>query len=262
MELLSRASENTSGLLYVRTYGVEGSADGFFERVRKLRPQTFIIDDKCLCRPDFRSEASLGSDLTLFSTGYSKFADIGGGGIGFLNRDPGAYRRVQLPFRPEHHESLLEEMNDALKKDRKFLPNDSDWLGDSAFEGDFAKYRAQVEKASLIAREHKDELNAIYSRNLPAHIQMKSEFQNWRFNILVPDKQRLLENIFASGLFASSHYAPLSKVFSSGTDATAREIHGRTVNLFNDFRFDKDRALAACKIVRDHLESRDKHAGT
>ena len=41
-----------------------------------------IIDDKCLCIPNTKFKKNLYSDLEIYSTGYSKYCDMGYGGYG------------------------------------------------------------------------------------------------------------------------------------------------------------------------------------
>lgn len=109
------------------------------------------------------------------------------------------------------------------------------------------EHRRLVEEELPRADEHKARLNSIYSA-LPPEIQLPPEFQGWRFNLRVPEPDRLVESLFAAGLFASRHYPPLAEGFP-----VAERLHGEIVNLFNDRYFDEERAERAVSVVLRHL---------
>ncbi len=202
--------EPVGGLLFVRPYGRDRNVDAFFRAFKELQPDMLLIDDKCLCPPDCEGLGiSPWADATLFSTGYAKHVDLGYGGFAHLGE-----RRLYLPVPEvaweEHHRRIEEEL--------------------------------------LRADEHKARLNAIYSAVLPREIQLDPGFQSWRFNVRVPEPDRLVESLFAAGLFASRHYAPLGESFG-----VAERLHGEVVNLFNDRYFDEDRAERAARLVLRHL---------
>lgn len=109
------------------------------------------------------------------------------------------------------------------------------------------EHRRRTEEELLRADEHKARLNSIYSA-LPPEIRLPPEFQAWRFHIRVPEPDRLVESLFAAGLFASRHYPPLQEGFP-----VAERLHGEIVNLFNDRYFDEERAERAVSVVLRHL---------
>lgn len=202
--------EPAGGLLFVRPYGRDRDVDPFFRALKELQPDLLLIDDKCLCRPDCEGVGiSPWADATLFSTGYAKHVDLGYGGFAHLRKERLDLRAPEVPWE-EHRRRTEEELRRA--------------------------------------DEHKHRLNAVYSAALPPEIQMNQEFQGWRFNIRVPEPDRLVESLFAAGLFASRHYAPLS-----GSFPVAERLHGEVVNLFNDRYFDEERAERAVQIVLRHL---------
>jgi hypothetical protein len=212
---LRAAHGGYAGLLFIHPYGSERDATPLFAELKAIQPDLFVVDDKCLCRPDCDG-ASLSplADVTLFSTGHTKYADLGEGG--FAHAAPSvAYARH--PPAPE-------------------LPWD--------------EYRRRVAGATRAADAQKDALNAIYERLLPADIRFPAALQRWRFNIHVPEAERLIEDVFASGLFASRHYAPLGDF-----PVTAR-VHATIVNLFNDRHFDAERARRISELVLRHVEIR------
>ena len=74
------------------------------------------------------------------------------------------------------------------------------------------KYRKKVAEKLLFCEAHKEKINAIYRSFLPKENTLEDTFQQWRFQILVPKKEMLLQKIFENNLFASSHYASLSSI--------------------------------------------------
>jgi hypothetical protein len=218
---LARArEEDVGGVLYVRTYGNEADPGPLFAALRGVRNDLLLIDDKCLCRPDVDgASTSPSADVTLFSTGRVKYADLGHGGFAHL-RDGVAYRRFEGPG----------------------------WLELSEPDMTWSRYRAQVLAEAAAADVQKEALNAIYTGALPAEVQLPPELQRWRFNIRVPEPDRLIETVFASGSFASRHYA------AGPACPVAERLHAEVVNLFNDRYFDPDRARQITRLVTRHLE--------
>ncbi len=88
---------------------------------------------------------------------------------------------------------------------------------------------------------------------------MGDEFSNWRFSILVSNKQKLLDEIFKQGLFASSHYGPIDYMYNKNCveNSNAGRIHDKLVNLFNDFRFDQAKACQIVDIINKHVLEQD-----
>jgi len=212
-----------AGVLFSRPYGSERDPSGWFSELRQADPGLLIIDDKCLCRPDCdgTSIASF-ADITLFSTGYAKFADLGGGGFAHIRED--------LPYRQ--------------------ATAGPDWLDLRRPSLEWDEYRERTLAATRGASGHKAELNAIYGSAIPESVQLPPAFQQWRFNLLVDDSSGLVEALFADGLFASRHY-PARSDFT-----VAARLHSRIVNLFNDRHFTPAQARRATEIVLRHLSSR------
>lgn len=198
-----------AGVLFARVYGSDGDRTPVFERLKRAQPDLFLVDDKCLCRPDVEG-ASLSplADLTLFSTGYAKYVDLGEGGF--------AHAASSIAY------------------DRHLPPPATTW----------EEHRDHTLAAREAADRHKRALNDIYEQALPREIQMPAALQQWRFNILVPSSEQLVAAIFDAGLFASRHYVPLGDGFP-----VARRLQERVVNLFNDRYFDEERARRVADIV-------------
>jgi len=220
-ELALKMIKNDSaigGLLLVRTFGIEINPKSFYQGVKELNPEIFIIDDQCLSMQNFDLDIDKTSaSLTLFSSGYSKYVDIGYGGFGFL-------------------------------KDDKF----KGIFQDNSNDSDFLSYKRIITKKIPLIKEHKSKINAIYRKEIPTDLHLGSAFENWRFSILVDDKERLLQKIFQhKGLFASSHYEPIDYKYTKHPmqNSNARKISDKIVNLFNDFRFTEEKAAQCAQIV-------------
>jgi hypothetical protein len=218
-----------AGVLFVRPYGAEHDPGPFFESLKAIQPDLCIIDDKCLCRPDPAGRAiSPRADVTLFSTGHAKYADLDGGGFAYVN-DSVAYGNAGKSFV-------------------------EDWLDLRPPEMTWGDYQQSILDASVAADEQKNVLNELYSRLLPPEIQLPAEFQKWRFNIRIPAADDFIASAFSSGLFASRHYATLGDAFGGGSFPAAEGLHANVVNLFNDRYFDQTRARRITELVLDHLQ--------
>ena len=79
---------------------------------------------------------------------------------------------------------------------------------------------------------------------LPKEIQFPIEYQNWRFNIRVNNKEEILKNIFDAGLFASGHYKPLADHCP-----VAKDLYEHVINLFNDFYYTEEQARRTCEVI-------------
>ena len=80
------------------------------------------------------------------------------------------------------------------------------------------------------------------------------EFENWRFSILVDDKDVLLKKIFQEDkLFASGHYVPIDDKYVDNPiqDSNSHKVANRIVNLFNDFRFTEEMAIRVVEVINN-----------
>lgn len=200
-------------VLAVHTYGIEEDFNEQFATLRAVNPCIAIIDDRCLCMPELNEPNSTG-DLVLYSTCSKKQVDLGLGGIGYV-ADGRNYEEIAVPE------------NDVLI-------NES-WL---------------LDEKSLLAKmdaviKHKEKLNAIYRKNLPAAIQLPAPYQHWRFNIIVPNKEEILNALFDAGLFASGHYMPQAEGCNVATN-----LYNNVINLFNDFYYTEEQTRRTCEIIQ------------
>ena len=241
-----------SGMLFVHTYGIGDGFENFFFRLKKEKVGFHIIDDKALCIPDFRANLE-SADLTIFSTGYAKTVDIGRGGLGIIANGP-EYGRHRSTFNEKHYEYIVEESKRHIKRGKWFSYHDCDWLDTSPIDLSVLQYKRMVTEKLGDVLAKKRVVNGIYERMIPLQAQLPSGFQNWRFSIIVNQKERLVRDIFSLGLFCSSHYRSLSRVFSRGEDRVARRLQGHVINLFNDAHVDEEAAIKTAELVRLHVE--------
>jgi dTDP-4-amino-4,6-dideoxygalactose transaminase len=208
------------GLLFVYTFGITLQMQSFYKEIKELRKDIFIIDDMCPCiqRFDYDIRNSY-ADMALFSSGYSKFVDLGYGGYGFVKDD------------------LFTNIFEDKEQKREFL-----------------NYKKELITKIPQMLEHKEKLNNIYKKIIPKELYLGSQFNRWRFSILVDNKEEILEKIFEiDGLFASSHYPQVDYAYvdNAQINTNTDKIHKQIVNLFNDFRFNEEKALMVANIVRN-----------
>jgi dTDP-4-amino-4,6-dideoxygalactose transaminase len=249
---LTTFPDDYAGIIFVRTYGVLGSFEEFFKKIKEINPQIIIVDDKCLAPPDFKKPKKTYSDMVLFSTGYGKYADIGFGGFCYLKRWFN-YNSIKLNFNKMDLEDISQKYKSTIAEKRNFIYSDSEWLDTSDPKIAWAEYNKKVSVKLTTIKKTKNKINKIYSENLPKEIQLPQKFQNWRFNILVPNKEEILKKIFTESLFASSHYSSLDGIFSNGYSPVAENISNHIINLFNDEYFSETKALKVAKIINSLL---------
>lgn len=253
------ARGGVSGLLFVRAYGALGDAAPFFQAARELAPDLLVIDDRCLCRPDpDGGNLAPGAGATLWSTGYAKHVDVGFGG--FAQLAPGVpYRRhPEGAFSAPALEAVERRVKEAVACRAPFAGCGEEWLDLAAPEISWPAYRKGLLAALPEIDEHKRRLNAVYRAALPPEICLPDRFQEWRFNLLVPEPNELVARLFAAGLFAGRHYASLGGVLGEGSFPEADALHRRVVNLFNDRAFDEERARLAAEVVLEFLAEKGK----
>lgn len=220
LALVAAAPGRFGGVVFMHPYGRRTPLDAVYARLREAQPDLFLVDDRCLCRPSFDAPCP-EADLTLVSTGYAKFVDLGGGGYGLVReawRDPGGT--------PAWLQGVVEVIAEHT-------------------------WQARIDAALAGAERHKALVNAIYRATIPREASLEG-FDAWRFNVLVREPDRLVETLFAAGLFASRHYA-LHPAAASGSSPNAAALHERVVNLFNDRHFTAQQAERAATIVADHI---------
>jgi len=245
------------GLVWIRSYGLMASnTEEFFLKIKTFRPDIVIIDDKCLCRPTTIQEKTL-ADLTIYSTGYGKYLDLGKGAFAFLNNCTLKYKKHYTTYTPGHEKEILSSFYSFLKIGKKFekIQNYS-WLGNDQIEDEI--FLHEINESLPQIDQHKKEINVLYSNNLPCEIQLNDSFQNWRFNITVPEhkKNQIISALFNAKLFASSHYASIPVAFGLPNAKIATSVEHKIINLFNDFHYNHKMAIETCNIINKELTAR------
>lgn len=239
------------GLLYAHTYGEPSTPNGFFSGIKSLDPGLLIVDDRCLCIPEFE-ERSL-ADVILFSTGYAKIVDLGFGGYALLKNNV-AYQPANLPFTPSDHDEVEREYKKAVQARVRFSYRDMDWLETDANLPGWHEYCRGIETGLKPSLDQRQRLNEIYASRLPSKLQVPQNYQVWRFNIRVKNKPEVMKAIFNAGLFASSHYASLAGIMADGPAPHAEVLASKVINLFNDHHFDADKAIRICDVILENYE--------
>lgn len=228
-EVLAQTKDCT-GVFAVHTYGTERNFDSFFRQVRMIKRNVVIIDDRCLCMPDFEEldkYQQTEADLTLFSFGEKKQVQLGKGGVGFF-KDKWLCKHVEM-------------VDDAYFTNEQFTVNMEKFL--------FQKQ---------IAKQHVAKMQTIYQTHLPLEIQLPMEYNNWRFHIRVPQtkKEQILQTLFANGLFASSHYKSLAENAEQNTP-NAVKLQQEVINLFVDPKFyTEEQAIKTCQIINEIFQAK------
>lgn len=238
-----------AGLIYVRTYGAIFDASDVFAEIKLLSPDALIVDDRCLCPPDFDILPN-HADAVLFSTGYAKFVDIGFGGFGFI-REGIPYVGVETDFSNQDLDELIQCYKSTLENKNLFYYKESNWLDTRTPNISWPVYQEMVTQEFSQAIKIKNDINKIFASQLPAEIQFPAAFQSWRFNIQVLEKAALLEKIHHEGLYASGHYESLACLFGRGHAPFAQNMHHHVINLFNDRYFSTEQALKLVDLLNN-----------
>jgi len=240
------------GILYAHTYGEPSTPSDFFQHVKSHHPDLMLIDDRCLCIPDLEPNSAMIADAVLYSTGYAKMVELNFGGYAFL-KDDKSYLPAHLPFNPNAHEEIESGYKQAIQNRTPYVYTDSNWLQTDADLPAWYDYRQQIADGLKTSLQHRDALNAIYTNHLPVEIQLPQEYQSWRFNLRLKNKDNVLRTIFSAGLFASSHYASLAGIMAPGQCTQAEALANEIINLFNDHYFDPQKAEQTCAVILENL---------
>lgn len=249
-ERLERGSYG--GILYAHTYGEPSTPDDFFQQVKSRFPNLVLVDDRCLCVPDLDPPQEMHADLALYSTGYAKIVELNDGGYAFLKEDV-RYHAEHLSFDSQALAQTEKGYKQALQNQTRYIYTDSDWLQSDADLPAWYDYRLKIESDLKVSLKYRALINEIYARNLPVEVQLPEQYQTWRFNLRLKNKEQVLEAVFAAGLFASSHYASLAGIMASGQAANAEHLSKEIINLFNDHHFDRQKAERICAVIMENL---------
>ena len=244
--------DSYGGVLYAHTYGEPSTPNEFFQRIKSRYPDLILVDDRCLCVPDLDLPDELSADVALYSTGYAKIVELNFGGYAFL-KDGTPHWPQQLPFDPQAYERIEQGYKLAIQSRAPYTYADSDWLQTDADLPPWYDYRQQIEDGMRTSLQHRAAINEIYADRLPPEIQCPPEYQTWRFNLRLKNKNEILSAIFASGVFASSHYASLAGIMAPNQCFRAEALANEIINLFNDHHFDLQKAENVCAVIMENL---------
>ena len=242
--------KNSSGILWNHTYGKETNQKNFFEDLKKQKENYLIIDNKCLCIPKTELKKNFSSDLEIYSTGYSKYCDLGYGGYGISKKKLELFKTKYIK---ESEYSIKKKIDKCILQKKNYRNLENNWLKNQKI-GEINFYIKSIEKLKIKIDRHKKNINLIYTQNLPSEIILDKTINIWRFNILINKKETLLKEIFINGLFASSHFYSSSKLFENKKKTYADILSKNVVNLFNDFRFSELNAYKMCEIINKHYK--------
>ncbi len=236
------------GLLYAHTYGDPSTPTRELQELKARFPGLLLIDDRCLCIPEFGSPNGAPADVTLYSTGYAKIVDVGFGGYAFL-QDRVKHVPNRLRYDPADLTTLEAGYKRCIDAGEVYSYRDSDWLQAETEMPAWDEYRRIVQEALQPSLDRRGAINAVYNSRIPPELQLPQRFQLWRFNLRTPRKRQILQAIFAGALFASSHYASLDGIMGSGGGQNARKLAEQVINLFNDQHYSVEMAEKTADIV-------------
>lgn len=231
--VLNKVTQNPkrySGLIDNLTYGSETDRSGFYYEIKNIVPEIFIIEDRCSNTPSFHF--SRFGDLTLYSTGYAKQVDLGFGGYGLVNK--------------YFNENNGEPISIIIKTNGKKYE-----FSTHSFPADENSYFRELDLKLEMVKQYKKSINNIYETLLPNEIQLGSQFNSWRFNIIVKNNKEIITKIFEANLFASNHFAPIKG--SADEFPVAFGLYNKIINLFNDFYYSEEQAQRTCEVIKRYL---------
>ena len=248
---LLKDSYKLRGVVFIHSYGCDYDVTDFAKKVKEIDSCLLFIEDKCLCFPDIlQTNLPDYVDLVLYSTGYSKCVDIGGGGWAISNDYD--YNYPIDYFIADDYNRLEQNYKKCLWEGTQLKDvSNYNWLDISLIEQRYiSAYIETVQLAIEKSIQIKTKINQIYRTLLPSKIQFHSNYNLWRFNIRVENSQHLLNKIFEHGMFASKHYHPVNTLFTDdGCFSNAEKLYQETINLFNDRYFSEEKALRVCEVI-------------
>lgn len=236
------------GVLFVHAYGHQYDTSKFYCQIKEFDSSIVVIDDRCLCPPEFPSENQNNIDLTLYSTGYAKYVELLYGGFGIMN-DSFSYKREFLAYDNSDYQTQMDCYKQYLSDNKRYYYHDSDWLDISGSNWTIEEYRKIVLEKKEIVDLHKRRLNAIYDAELPNDIKYGLKYCDWRFLVCIPNRALVLKALFDNGLFAGTNFPSVSYMFS-GIHSPIAEVKSMCIlNLFNDLRVDTEFVFKSCRII-------------
>lgn len=249
---------NKVGILYVNTYGCVHDTETLYKSLHAERQNLIIIEDNCLCVPEtIRRSPKNFVDIELYSTGYSKFVQLESqGGYGII-RDELCYMDYKSYYNDQGYTQQQKEIVSCWKKDILFKYHENNWLPSLPFlnkDYTLESYLNNIRKEIVKSKNHKDKINEIYDRELPEAIKLGSEFNTWRYNLILPNinlRNEILETLFNEGLYASSHYKSVAYIFKGIRCINAEKESDLIINLFNEEKYTEQMAKRTADVICD-----------
>lgn len=193
-----------SVVIYNHTYGTEHFPETELKNLKLKFPEFLLIDDRCLCIPQLKFSNQFEiSDLTVFSTGSKKQCDLGFGGFGFA----GDWRFIKI---------------------KNELLNTYPYI---SLDDYFCLANAENKSSWKIKQKNFDIINSKISQFISG---LDMEFNNWRYNILLKNRDDMLRIIFQNNLFASSHYSLPDQISEHDNYKNANFLALNVLNIFID----------------------------
>ena len=243
------------GIFWVRSYGRVSPMEETFLEWKKISPEIEILDDRCPSKPLLPDEIEATvADMMLFSTGYAKPVELGGGGYAYLQEEKELFTGT-LSYKIEEENALMNLVREYQQSAKALPPQRYEWLGEKEGIHDrLDPYFQTIREKREANSRHREKMTAIYDEKLSSKFERANHVgHEWRYLLLVDDPGRYLKKIFKNELFASSHYRDVSKLFGFEPAPNADRIGKRMLNLFNDFRFTKEKALQVCEILNHEI---------
>lgn len=240
--------EKVNGILYNHTYGNEYIPIKFFEKIKEELSEIYLIDDRCLCFPDQTCLNNL-FDLILFSTGPKKQLDLGHGGFGLVKRRDIKRQKLTKSIKDfEYVENLVKELPDYEKWKEAANLNWLETIQCYNNENYFSKLSG-IEKKQIL---YKKRLKEIYYENLRHEFLMDDKYNEWRVQVRVSNKKKLLKIIFDAGMFAGDHFRSLGTWLDKREFPVGEQLEREVINLFVDFNIKPDKALQLSALIKKY----------
>lgn len=254
INLVKNAPQGYCGIIFVRTYGYVYDTTTFFSNIHDISPNIHIIDDRCLCLPEIEPQ-SFGSDMIVYSTGHCKQIDLGIGGFALYEQNETYEIDNYLYYDGTDEEKLYKE---AYNNNHNLKAIPYGWLKLDSYT-DAHTYWEEIKGKIDNRNTQRESINNIYRNRLPIEIQMEEHFQQWRFNIRVPNalKNKILQALFNNDLFASNHYHSANRLFDQRSFENSDELYKSVINLFNDNHYTPEMATRTTDVINKILRTND-----
>jgi hypothetical protein len=252
-DVLQKIKENNliKGVVMVRTFGNDKlDYSKLINDIKKIDPQISVVDDRCLCEPIFRI-ADCQADYYLYSTGYSKFVDIGFGGYCFSKVE---ISNSNLFYSGKHEVEFNNFFNKIIGNQIVVNQNDIfnvcklNWLNVKTLGSD---YLSLVQEEYSKACAYKQNINNVYS-NIRQDLVLGNEFNSWRFNLLLGNRDEIFNLFIKNDIFSSKHYFSVSQLLGLAPNNVWNFYSKHIINLFNDRRCSVRMASKSVEIINKY----------